>query len=292
MEFTQIRYFYLAAKYEHLTKAAKELHISQPALTKSIKQLEDELQTELFRRVGRNIVLTDTGKVLYKYAVEILSIERDLFSEIETVKSNEQEQVSLIVRCIFSMIPGIIKGFVKQHPEVSINVIQGNGYNLIKNNNYDLMISGTVDEMNKKECQILFTEPIDIGVSVNHPLASKEYVSIEEMKDTPYIGLTDNRVLGKTINNYFIENGFTPVTTIACDDAQIIQNLVKAEIGFTMLSRYTFNLSNDPDIKILKLAPNKLERNVYISWRHRSYTPKVVIQLKEYIINYIKDYQF
>ena len=292
MEFTQLKYFYLAAKYEHFTKAANELHISQPALTKSIRQLEDELQTNLFQRVGRIVVLTESGKVLYSYVGELLAIERDLRNEIDAASRREEEKVNIIVRCLFSMIPGMIKGFIELYPRITVNLYQGNNEDLIKSNNYDLIISGSMDEMNNKNSLVLLTEPIDVCISSKHPLADRESVSIEELADTPYVGLTDNRILGKTIKDYFENVGFKPSTFVSCDDSATLSSLVKEQVGFTLISRYTFDVGDDSGLKMIPLSTDTLERKVYLTWRPRSYMTASVSRLKDFIVRYIKEYPF
>lgn len=72
MEIQQLRYFLVAARYQHVTKAAEEIHIAQPALSQIIKRLESEVGTSLFEKNGRNITLTPEGKILQEEALKIL----------------------------------------------------------------------------------------------------------------------------------------------------------------------------------------------------------------------------
>ena len=82
MELLQLKYFSVAAAQEHITKAAEILHIAQPALTQSIKRLEEELGVKLFDRRGRNIVLNKTGQIFYKRITPILADLENIPDEI------------------------------------------------------------------------------------------------------------------------------------------------------------------------------------------------------------------
>ena len=99
MELQQLRYFSVAATQLHITRAAEILHIAQPALTQSIKRLEDELGVKLFIRNGRNIILSDTGKLFLKKLTPILH-------QIDMLKDEVREAEGVFRRTIHVNILG------------------------------------------------------------------------------------------------------------------------------------------------------------------------------------------
>ena len=97
MELTKLRYFYEVAKYGHVTKAAEEIHIAQPALTKAIKLLEEELGVPLFYKKGRNVYLTVYGEYLKGRVESILRRVDAIPAEIEILKGEQNHTVRLNV---------------------------------------------------------------------------------------------------------------------------------------------------------------------------------------------------
>ena len=97
MELNKLYYFYVVAKYEHVTKAAEELHISQPALTKTVKLLEEDMGVALFRKDKRNIKLTDFGKFLKNRLDTVFQLLGDLPEEFEKMKGLYENTVRLNV---------------------------------------------------------------------------------------------------------------------------------------------------------------------------------------------------
>ena len=122
MEFWSLLYFNSAAKYENLTRASEELNITQPALSRQIRLLEEELGEELFiRKANRRLTLTEAGKRLYKFAGEILKLEREAAEDIRSLKSTFTGMIrigtseSLGVR----IIPELTAAFRKRYPRVT-----------------------------------------------------------------------------------------------------------------------------------------------------------------------------
>ena len=92
MELLQLYYFQVTARFQHISKAAACLHITQPALSQTIKRLEKELETELFDRVGKEIVLNEKGEILLKYANSVLSSVESAKAELLQKKSELEDQ--------------------------------------------------------------------------------------------------------------------------------------------------------------------------------------------------------
>lgn len=97
MEIQQLRYFTVAARYQHITKAAEEIHIAQPALTQIIKRLESEVGAPLFERNGRNIILTPEGKILQEEALQILKTIDELPIVLQQKKTERDKTLKIKV---------------------------------------------------------------------------------------------------------------------------------------------------------------------------------------------------
>jgi DNA-binding transcriptional LysR family regulator len=108
MELTQLKYFFITAGYEHITRAAEELHIAQPALTQSIHRLEEELGIKLFERHGRNIKLSPSGRILQKRLSVIFSELDSAIAEMWDVAGIRHKTLRLNVMAASKVVTDII----------------------------------------------------------------------------------------------------------------------------------------------------------------------------------------
>ena len=118
MDIQKLKYFYITAQLEHITRAAEQIHIAQPSLTQAIHSLEDELGVALFQRQGRKIVLTDYGRFL-KGRLDVLLPEFDnLPNEIEQLKNAVNKTVKLNILAASSFVINAIMSYKKKKPDV------------------------------------------------------------------------------------------------------------------------------------------------------------------------------
>ena len=118
MELLQLKYFTAAAEQQHITKAAERLHIAQPALTQSIKKLEEEMGVRLFDRSGRNIVLNETGRLFLQRITPILAELENLPDEMREAAGIFQRTIHLNVTAASALITNIIIKYKELHPQI------------------------------------------------------------------------------------------------------------------------------------------------------------------------------
>ena len=124
MELLQLRYFLVAAKYEHMTKAAEVLRIAQPALSQSIKRLEQELGVPLFDREKRNIRLNDAGRFLEQKLLPIMAALEELPDEIRKRDRMNQHTIYLNLLAATRLVTDCIIAYKELHPEVIFRLVQ------------------------------------------------------------------------------------------------------------------------------------------------------------------------
>ncbi|SIT05738.1 DNA-binding transcriptional regulator, LysR family [Chryseobacterium ureilyticum] len=183
----RLKVFHTVATRLSFTKASEELHISQPAVTKHIKEIEVQLETKLFDRKGTSIQLTQSGKILYEYAEKIRNIYRDLEFEISQI--NQQHKGKLIIGASTTVaqyiLPEILAKFNSYYKDIKIELLTGNTEaisTLLKEEKIDLGIiegesqSSYFDYKTFKEDEIVLTAKSD------HPLAHKT-LNIKDLSD-------------------------------------------------------------------------------------------------------------
>lgn len=286
MELSQLRYFIKSAELQHLTKAAAELNISQPALTKVIRQLEEELDAELFERRGRNIFLTECGQILLQRANELVCFADDICTEINELKIKQQE-VTVISRALGNLMPEIVKEFIAAYPNIKLTLIQDDNLTM-QNFSYDLIISMSFVNTNTSNSVILLQEPFKIGLSRLHPLAQKEEVSLFDLQDTPFLGLTNSRLINKLIRQQFDDLGFSPKTIFYCDNIHTIMHLIAANTGFSVMPQYAWLDNDKKGINLLQISDFSFCRNISISWKAKSYISEPARLFKNFVVQWFR----
>lgn len=128
MDIKWIKTFIIAAKFENFRKASEELFLTQPAVTKHVKRLEEKLNIQLFERIGNKVVLTPAGHKFHSYAREILIKYEQGMEDFESWKQgyNRKLVIAAAPQIASSFLPSLVRHFIDENPniEVIINVLQ------------------------------------------------------------------------------------------------------------------------------------------------------------------------
>lgn len=188
----RLKVFYTVARQLSFTKAAAELFISQPAVTKNIKELESQFNIRLFDRTSGKISLTKAGEILKDRATQIMGIYQDLEFELSVLKNQYDGRLQLGASTTAGqyILPGILAKFHRSFPDVQLKVVNGNTETIehaILNKEIEL---GIVEGM-KHHPQLKYTPFIkDEIVAIAHaqsPLAKKERITLDELQSIPVV---------------------------------------------------------------------------------------------------------
>ncbi|MBL3546150.1 MULTISPECIES: LysR substrate-binding domain-containing protein [Chryseobacterium] len=174
----RLKVFHTVASRLSFTKASEELHISQPAVTKHIKEIENQLSAKLFDRKGTSIQLTQSGNILYEYAEKIRGLYRDLEFEISQV--NQQHKGKLIIGASTTVaqyiLPEILAKFNAYYKDIKIELLTGNTEAisaLLKDEKIDLGIIEGESQSSYFDYKSFKADEIVLAAKTNHSLAHK-----------------------------------------------------------------------------------------------------------------------
>lgn len=193
MELRTLRYFVTVAEELNITRAAALLNISQPPLSQQLKNLEEELDTVLFIRGKRKLTLTESGKMLYQRAKDILSLSEKTVSEIRSLRAGMTGTVS--IGLVEGMAPDIAAewfvGFMKEHPQVHFRILDGNSDDLIEKMRGGLIglavITAPYDQQLLNSFQV-GQEKMAALMRRDHPLAGRKgSLAAEDLLPEPLI---------------------------------------------------------------------------------------------------------
>lgn len=286
MELYQLRYFVKAAEMEHMTRAARELNLSEPALSRVIRQLEEELGTKLFERRGRSIVLTESGNLLQTRANEVLKHMNDIRAELRGIQQ-ERQPVRLVARAAASLLPDLLAGFYERNPDIAVSVVQ-NDNNVIRNQEYDLMVGSTLIHPPKYSSVELVEDPFRVWLPQEHPLAAGTSVRLADLAGQPMIGLTPNRFISAILQQVLEQFDVRVRHPIYSDDPLMIRNLVQRGLGFAIVPVYTLCAQDKSGIRELPVEDPIPCLRLVLSWKKESYQPEPVRQLRRFIVEYFR----
>ncbi len=192
MSFIRLKIFHEVAKQLNFSKAAERLYISQPAVTKNIQELESELNAKLFERKAGKISLTEAGHLVLKYVEEVLTLERTLHFDLNTMKQQYSGELHLGASTTIGqyILPPILAKFHSKYQEVSLTLMNDNTEKIeqaVLDHSIDM---GIVEGMSKNKQLKYIPFMKDEIVAIAHTsqlLSSKDEISLKELKELPIV---------------------------------------------------------------------------------------------------------
>lgn len=288
MEWQQLEYFHMVAQTEHYTRAAERLAVSQPAVSRSIAKLEEELGIPLFERRGRGIALSRYGAVFYKRTSRILQEMEQAKREIADLLDPEYGTVSFafLKSLGISTVPALIQAYVADHPHVHFRLFQ-NATNvmlqLLENGEVDFCLSTIVPSGDDIEWAHLWMESLFAYVPRNHPLSRRASVTIAELAAEKLIVLKQGYSSRMFADRMFAEASLTPNITFEADELVTIIGFVRANLGISILPQVgELNMDN---IVCLPIEGAESERAIGLAWNKDKYLSPAARRFRQFVID-------
>lgn len=249
MDIRDIKYFCAVAEEGNITNAARKLHIAQPPLSRQVKQLEDELGTQLFSRGSRRIQLTEAGRLLYERATHILQIVNNTVQEITDLTSclTGTLAIGTVTTSGVILLPKWIKKFNADYPGITYQLFEGDSYQILELLDVGVIeigfIRGDFDQETYNFIS-LPSEPLVIAMNQNGCICgdSPTHVRWDELVDIPLI--LQRRYI-KLFQEHCGQAGFAP--QVICTSNELMQDLmwVKSGMGVAPMPQSAANILVD-----------------------------------------------
>jgi DNA-binding transcriptional LysR family regulator len=242
MELRHLRYFVTVAEELHFGQAAKRLRMTQPPLSQQIQQLEDELGVDLFRRQGRNIVLTDAGRVFLDGANKTLEQAEIAVQNARRTARGEigKLDVGLVVTAAYSVVPTIITAYREQYPNVRVvlhEMTSPEQLQALRKHTIDIGFMRLPVFGDDLEIKIILREPLIVALPEYHPLAAIDHISVKMLADEQFILSPPRLRLAwyDQVTCLCQEAGFFPEISQQAVHVDTILSLVAMGMGITLL---------------------------------------------------------
>lgn len=270
-----IHYFLAVAEHRSFTRAAVALHVSQPALSQQIKQLEDSLGAPLFDRSGRHIQLTDVGEVWLRYAKNALRALEEGKRAIHDVEDLSRGALRVAVTPTFTawFVGPLMANFHARYPGITIQLQEMSQEKIEKrllNDELDIGIAFDDVHCADIEVQPLLTESLALVVSDTHPLAHKKHLALAHLNRETLILLSQEFATREQIDRYCRQRELHPRILIEANSINAILELVRRTHLCTLLPAPI--AVQNAGLKALSLTPELLERNAALIQRKGAWT--------------------
>ncbi|MEH6405435.1 MAG: LysR substrate-binding domain-containing protein [Sneathiella sp.] len=286
MQYKHFRAFVAVARHLHFTKAAAEIHVTQPALSLLIQQLETNLNVKLITRSTRLVALTEMGKTFLPLAENVV---RDMEAAIRHMKDlSELKQGKVTVAAFPSVaanqLPPILVEFRRQFPKVKIQVVDGiwdTVVEKVRSGIADFGVGSRPPEMGDLSFQEIYNDEVMLLATKDHPLAGEKTLSWKQINNEEIVVLSADTGVRQSIDAALVNSGITLSPIMEPTLIQTAAALVSAGAGLgIILSSYLKAVRMDGLIAIQLIDPNILRPVGIITRKNWQMTPAAQTMLK------------
>jgi DNA-binding transcriptional LysR family regulator len=283
MEMRQLRYFSVLADELHFHRAAELLHVAQPALSRQIQQLEEELDVVLFRRTRRRVEITEGGKLFLERTRRFLGDLERAASDARNVQRGAHGTLtfSFVQSASYVLVPAILTVFRRQFPDVELNLVDlttAQQLDALSRDQVDVALLHPWKQELRIDYKPLLTEAFVVACPDSHPLAGKRNVALKSFGKDRFI--MHARSLSPSISGMYsvtaelLRNaGVEPViATEAPQQMHTALGLVNAGFGVTLVPRSLMRLPME-GISYATIREKKPENEVGLAWRPGNTSP-------------------
>ncbi|TCP21925.1 LysR family transcriptional activator of glutamate synthase operon [Scopulibacillus darangshiensis] len=299
MELRQILYFIEVAKFEHVTRAAETLHVAQSAISRQISLLEDELGINLFTREGRNVKLTQMGKLFMEHAERALGELDKAKQQIEEHLNPETGVIKLGLSTSLSIetLPMVLSQFRAEHPSIHFQLQQGTIpflIRLIENGEIDIAFAAPVPvDHAVVDGHIFFSEKMLTLLPRDHPFSEQSWISLKQLKSERFVTFRPGLSLQEVVLKACQQAGFKPKIAFQGDDMDTIKGLVAAGFGVALIPEHVSARNLPPDVVTIPIRDPEVSRSVgVITPKNRKLAPSEQIFYQFIESFYDRLYQF
>lgn len=284
LNYHHLMYFWMVAKEGGISRAAEQLHLAQPTLSSQIKKLEKSIGTDLFDRVGRSLVLTETGQTVYRYADEIFSLGRELSDTLKGRPSRDRQRLSVGVPDVLPklVVYQLLQPALKLDEQVQLQCFEGKLNDLLAElalHRIDIVLADSplTPQSHVRAFNHLLGQ---CGVTVfgTGDLSRKYKRGFpRSLQDAPMLLPTQNTSLRRALEQWFDEHDIRPNVRHEFEDSAVLKVFGQAGEGlFAAPSWIEKEVGKQYGVRVIGRIPEVIERFYAISVERRLKHPAVV----------------
>jgi DNA-binding transcriptional LysR family regulator len=288
LESRQLGYFIEVAKQLSFSKAAEKLNVTQPTLSKMVKNLEEELDVLLFDRTTKHMKLTDAGEIVFEEAQEIMRLMNNLSDKLADRMKIKKGHIKIGLPPVIGSLffPKLIRDFRKYYPNIHISLEEEGAKKVEK-----MIEEGTVDfgvavlPVKKElfDSYPFVKSELKLVVDTGHPLSEVDTIPLENLQNESFIFMREGFALHDRIREHCIEAGFKPNVVYESSQWDFITEMVANGNGVAILPE-PLCLKLDPSvIKTITITQPQIPWDLAIIWKKNKYLSFATRELLQFI---------
>ncbi|MEF3304003.1 LysR family transcriptional regulator [Paenibacillus sp. GYB003] len=286
MELLQLHYFRTVAAMEHMTKAAQQLRIAQPALSKTIARLEEDVGVPLFDRNGRHIRLNTYGKAFLQKVEAALDLLEEGKKEANELAGLEHGSIHLATSTL-ELLSEPLGAFLERRPDVDFRITQSSADEmaaLLAAGDVDLCFTVLPIEGPDYRSVSVLQEDVYLAVPPGHRLAGRRSARLYEVANDPFIGYKEGLLFQPMNDSFLREAGFAPKFVCRVDEPSAIARLVRAGLGVALVGGCGKNAG--VPLNLLRIEEPVCRRNFRLVWNGKRYLSKAAVHFRDFLADY------
>ncbi|MCW8116689.1 MULTISPECIES: LysR family transcriptional regulator [Streptomyces] len=283
MDLLSLRYFQSVARHQHISRAAEELRVAQPSVSRTIIRLESELGTPLFDRRGRRIRLNEHGAAFLVRVERALAELEDARREVADAGRGGPGRVAVAAETLLQLA-GVLSAFRELRPGVGVRLFQAPVDSMrrhLRSGEVDFALASqplTGPEVCSAE---LAREEVLLAVPVGHRLAGRERVAVAELADEDFVSTRPGHWQRALLERLFAREGLAPRVVCEGDEAAATPELVGAGVGIGLMPAVARRvLGEDGPVGWLRLDAPDCHRTLTLVWRRDAYLSPAALDFR------------
>ena len=286
MELRQLRHFVTVVEQGSISAAARTLNLAQPAISSSVKKLEEELKLPLFNRRDRGIDLTVAGHEFLPHARQILNQAHDAKLAMQAMEGLDQGQVDIAVPGMLGSyyFPPLLMAFRHQYPNIDLNILDTGTRNirrLLFDGEVELGVVATKDLTPELEASPLIREKMVVCMSVDHPLADKDVISYEDFLSHDLALLRKGYYHHILLDKISRQVNIKPRIAFTSNLLPLIKSVIRR--GYAISPMWQVAIQSDDEI-ITRPFAEAFEVDVSLAWRKDSYLSRANQAFRDFVL--------
>ncbi|KYG90743.1 LysR family transcriptional regulator [[Bacillus] sp. KCTC 13219] len=278
MDIRQLRYFIAIVEEQKISAAAERLHISQPPLSQHLKAMEQELDAKLIERNGRFFEVTEAGKTLYKYALQMTQLLEEAQAEVKEIGNGGSGILKIGVNTLsVSKLSDVLQQFKQLYPNVTYKIQQNESAylcRLVRERHVELAFIRLPLELEDFSVVHLYTEPFYFITGQKQFSLHEEIALIDIQQESLILPSTEGLGLHYLIWEAFSRQQIQPNIISECSDITLLLKLVEANFGTAIVPESVLKQHHLTNIYAYKIDSSSLTSSVGLIWLKNHYLSK------------------
>lgn len=276
MDIRHFQYFLEVARQGSFTKAAASLYITQPTISKMIRNMEEEWGVTLFHRQGKGIELTDAGRIMYQQAQHMVEAFDRVSAELGDLMNLKRGHLRIGLPPMIgsSFFPVVIGQFHRKYPQITIQLIEDGAKKVeadVASGETDIGVAVLPVDEEVFHYYSFVEENLRLLVHPSHRLSQRDAVSLAELAEEPFVLFREDFTLHDRIIRECVKTGFEPEVVYESSQWDLISGMVAANLGIALLPETICGEIDASRVAILPLVQPTIPWQLGMIWRKDRY---------------------